>query len=266
MTDRVVVVGGGFGGLLAARGLRQAPVEVTLVDRQNFHLFQPLAYQVATGALSPAEIAVPLRAVLKRQGNARVLLAEVTGFDLERQEVVLARLPNGDAQATIGYDTLVVAGGSRYSYFGHDDWQPYAPELKSLDGRARDPQPHPRRVRGRRGRARRGAPAELAHVRRRRGRPDRCRDGGADRRARARHAPARLPLGRYARARACCSSRRPDRVLTSFPESLSRKAARALEQLGVTPLVGHTVVDVTADSVGDPLLRTARSSGSTPAP
>ena len=92
---RVVVVGGGFGGLQAARGLRRAPVEVTLVDRQNFTLFQPLVYQVATGALSPAEIAVPLRAVFRRQRNVRVLLAELTAFDLERREVVLGRLPNG---------------------------------------------------------------------------------------------------------------------------------------------------------------------------
>src|SRR6187455_2418617 len=95
---RVVVVGGGFGGLLATRGLGKAPVEVTLVDRQNFHLFQPLAYQVATGALSPAEIAVPLRSVLKRQGNARVLLAEVAGFDLDARQVLLENLPNGEAR------------------------------------------------------------------------------------------------------------------------------------------------------------------------
>ena len=92
---RVVVVGGGFAGLYAARGLRDAAVDVTLVDRQNFHLFQPLAYQVATGALSPAEIAAPLRAVLKRQANARVLLAEVTGFDLDGARSPLGHLPTG---------------------------------------------------------------------------------------------------------------------------------------------------------------------------
>src|SRR4249919_3039096 len=111
---RVVVVGGGFGGLFAVRGLRRAGVEVTLVDRQNVHLFQPLAYQVATGALSAAEIASPLRAVLKRQHNARVVLAEVTGFELAERRIVLGGLPNGSDAATLAYDTLVVAGGAAY--------------------------------------------------------------------------------------------------------------------------------------------------------
>ena len=130
----MVVVGGGFGGLLATRGLKRAPVEVTLVDRQNYHLFQPLAYQVATGGLAPAEIAVPLRSVLKRQANANVVLAEVVDFDLAARKVVVADLPNGERRRLLPYDTLVVAGGSRYSYFGHDGWAGYAPELKSLDG------------------------------------------------------------------------------------------------------------------------------------
>src|SRR5437879_1086815 len=131
---RVVVVGGGFGGLQAVRRLRGAAVDVTLVDRQNFHLFQPLAYQVATGALSAAEVAAPLRAVLKRQENVRVVLAEVSGFDLQGRQVVLDHLPNGQRGARLDYDTLVVAGGSQYSYFGHDDWRTNAPELKSLAG------------------------------------------------------------------------------------------------------------------------------------
>src|SRR4051794_37492406 len=131
---RVVVVGGGFGGLNVVRSLGDAPVAVTLVDRQNFHLFQPLAYQVATGSLSAAEIAAPLRAVLRRQGNAQVLLAEVTAFDLVQRQVVVERRAGSPQSATLDYDTLVVAGGSHYSYFGHDDWQPYAPELKSLAG------------------------------------------------------------------------------------------------------------------------------------
>src|SRR5882724_4401832 len=107
--QRVVVVGGGFGGLQAVRALRRAPVEVTLVDRRNFHLFQPLAYQVATGALSAVEIATPLRQILRRQRNARVLLAEVTGFDLGRKVVQLSGLPNGDTGVELEYDTLVVA-------------------------------------------------------------------------------------------------------------------------------------------------------------
>jgi len=102
---RVVVVGGGFAGVQAVRGLADAPAEVTLVDRQNYTLFQPLVYQVATGALSPAEIAVPLRRIFRRQRNARVVLAEVKGFDLDAREVVLDDLPNGAGQMRLGYDT-----------------------------------------------------------------------------------------------------------------------------------------------------------------
>jgi len=130
---RVVIVGGGFGGLAAARELRRADVSVTLIDRQNFFLFQPLAYQVATGSLSSVEVAIPLRNALRRQKNARVLLGEVTAFDLEARTVSVADLPNGGDQ-TVPYDVLAVAGGSHYSYFGHDDWREHAPELKTLDG------------------------------------------------------------------------------------------------------------------------------------
>jgi NADH:ubiquinone reductase (H+-translocating) len=130
---RVVIVGGGFGGLLAARGLRAADVEVTLVDRQNFFLFQPLAYQVATGSLSSVEVAIPLRQALRRHRNVRVLLGEATSFDLDARAVHVTGLPNG-AESDLPYDVLAVAGGSRYSYFGHDDWAPFAPELKTLDG------------------------------------------------------------------------------------------------------------------------------------
>jgi NADH dehydrogenase len=119
--------------LLAVRGLRRADVGVTLVDRQNFYLFQPLAYQVATGSLSSSEVAVPLRQILRRQRNARVILGEVDGFDLEQRHVSVRNLPSGGS-LTLDYDTLVVAGGARYSYFGHDDWAPYAPELKTLEG------------------------------------------------------------------------------------------------------------------------------------
>jgi NADH dehydrogenase len=123
---RVVIVGGGFGGLNAARSLGKAPVDVTLIDRRNFHLFQPLLYQVATGGLSPANIAAPLRGILARQKNCRVLLAEVRDFDVERREVVLddGRVP---------YDTLIVAAGAGHSYFGHDEWAPYAPGLKTIE-------------------------------------------------------------------------------------------------------------------------------------
>src|SRR5438270_2056300 len=121
-THRVVIVGGGFGGLRAALTLRRAPVDVTLIDRRNFHLFQPLLYQVATGGLSPANIASPLRGVLRRQGNARVLLGEVTGFELERREVVLH-------DRRVGYDSLIVAAGSWHHYFGHPEWAQFAPGL-----------------------------------------------------------------------------------------------------------------------------------------
>ncbi len=99
MRHRVVIVGGGFGGLQVVRHLRRAPVSITLVDRQNYSLFQPLAYQVATGALSPAEIASPLRAIVKRQANARVVLAEVSEVDLQRRRVFLDRLPSGHEKA-----------------------------------------------------------------------------------------------------------------------------------------------------------------------
>jgi NADH dehydrogenase len=130
---RVVIVGGGFGGLLAARGLRRADVGVTLIDRQNFFLFQPLAYQVATGSLSSVEVAIPLRSALRRQKNARVVLGEVTGFDLEARTVSVSNLPNG-AETRVGYDVLAVAAGSHYSYFEHDEWAADAPELKTLEG------------------------------------------------------------------------------------------------------------------------------------
>jgi NADH dehydrogenase len=133
MAQRVVIVGGGFGGLLAVRGLKDADVEITLVDRQNFFLFQPLAYQVATGSLSSVEIAIPLRQTLRKQRNARVLLGEVTGVDLAKREVHVEGLPTG-GETMLGYDVLGVAVGSRYSYFGHDEWAKDAPELKTLDG------------------------------------------------------------------------------------------------------------------------------------
>ena len=123
---RVVILGGGFGGLYAAKALGKQPVQLTLVDRRNFHLFQPLLYQVATGALSPGEIASPLRAVLNRQQNTRVVLGEALDFDVELRRVMLDI-------GHVDYDTLIVATGSRSFYFGNDAWEAHAPGLKTIE-------------------------------------------------------------------------------------------------------------------------------------
>lgn len=123
--SRVVIVGGGFGGLEVARKLRNSDVQITLVDRRNFHLFQPLLYQVATGGLSPANIATPLRAILRRQSNCQVLLAEAMDVDLVRNRLILT-------DGMIDFDYLVVAAGATHSYFGNDHWAPFAPGLKTI--------------------------------------------------------------------------------------------------------------------------------------
>ncbi len=124
---RVVILGGGFGGLYAAKSLKRAPVDLTLVDRRNFHLFQPLLYQVATGSLSPGEIASPLRSVLSSQQNTRVLLGEAHDLDVQRRVLRL------DEDQELGYDTLIVAAGSRTFYFGHPEWENLAPGLKTIE-------------------------------------------------------------------------------------------------------------------------------------
>jgi NADH:ubiquinone reductase (H+-translocating) len=123
---RVVIVGGGFGGLYAAKSLGRAPVDVTLIDKRNFHLFQPLLYQVATGTLSPADISSPLRGILNRQRNTQVLMDQVIDLDAERQQVIT---PN----RSIPYDTLIVATGVRHHYFGNEAWQDTAPGLKTVE-------------------------------------------------------------------------------------------------------------------------------------
>ncbi len=123
---RVVIVGAGFGGLNAAQALAKAPVQITVIDRANYHTFQPLLYQVATAGLSPGEIAAPIRSILRSHKNVQVLMAEVTGFDLDRRIVKTS-------EADIPYDYLIVAAGAGHSYFGHDDWEPYAPGLKTIE-------------------------------------------------------------------------------------------------------------------------------------
>jgi NADH dehydrogenase len=243
-----VVVGGGFGGLQAALKLSRAPVDVTLVDRRNFHLFQPLAYQVATGELSPGEVCYPLRVIFKRRPNVRVVMAEVTGFDLERRTLELtSTVPSGPPPEVEPYDSLIVAGGSRYSYFGHDEWQHFAPELKSLEGaltlrrrilsafEAAEMEPDPEKVAawltfvvvggGPTGVEMAGQIGEIAR----------------DTRRDFRHvdsAKARILLVEGL-----------DRLLTSFPPKLSAKAARSLESLGVTPVLNQLVVDIDEHAV-----------------
>jgi NADH dehydrogenase len=130
MSHRVAIVGAGFGGLFAARALRAAPVEVTVVDRTNHHLFQPLLYQVATGVLSEGDIAPAIRDVLRNQRNARVLLGDVVDVDLEARELVLDTLGE---QSLVGYDSLIVAAGAAQSYFGHDEFAVHAPGMKTID-------------------------------------------------------------------------------------------------------------------------------------
>src|SRR5881409_189480 len=123
---RIVVIGAGFGGLEAARALARLPVRVTVIDRKNHHTFQPLLYQVATAGISPGEIAAPIRWILRGRKNVGVLLGEVIDFDLTRRIVKLPGLE-------IPYDYLVVAAGARHSYFGHDEWEPFAPGLKTVE-------------------------------------------------------------------------------------------------------------------------------------
>src|SRR5258708_26276095 len=129
-THRVVIVGAGFGGLNAAHKLARAPVSITVIDRKNYHTFQPLLYQVATAGLSPGEIASPIRSILSRYKNVEVLMAEVSGFDLERR--VVQTQGQGEVHE-VPYDSLIVAAGASHAYFGHDEWQTLAPGLKTIE-------------------------------------------------------------------------------------------------------------------------------------
>jgi NADH:ubiquinone reductase (H+-translocating) len=245
---RVVVVGGGFGGLQAVLKLRRTPVEVTLIDRRNFHLFQPLTYQVATGALSPGEIAYPLRAIFKRHRSIRVLLAEVADFDLRARELHLRSVGAVRAPERLGYDTLIVAGGSHYSYFGHEEWRMHAAEVKSLESALA--------VRSRLLTAFEAAEAEANAE---------ARDawltfvvvGAGPTGVEMAGQIAELARDTLRHDFRTIEPRRArillveaaDRVLTSFPPALSAKAERSLQRLGVTVLTGRTVISVDADGV-----------------
>ncbi len=237
----VVIIGGGFGGLHTARSLKRAPVRITLIDKRNFHLFQPLLYQVATGGLSPANIAAPLRTILRGHENARVLLGEVTDFDLANRRV---KLTDGEC----GYDTLIVATGVRNSYFGHDPWEEHAPGLKTLEDatgirsrilgafEAAERESDPGRVRalltfvvvggGPTGVELAGTLGEIARYTLRR--EFRSIDA----------ADARILLVESS-----------DRILKTFPKKLAQRALRSLERLGVTTLPNTRVVDIGAGRV-----------------
>jgi NADH dehydrogenase FAD-containing subunit len=239
---RVLILGGGFGGLYAAQQLRRAPVEVTLVDRRNFHLFQPLLYQVATGGLSPGDISSPIRRALRKQRNARVLLGEAIGLDADRR---LVELRGGER---LPYDSLVVATGARHHYFGNEDWERKAPGLKSIEDATelrsrillafergeREPDPATRRAllnfvivgAGPTGVELAGAICELAR--------DTLRHDF--RSIDPREARVLLVEG-------------ADRVLPVYPTDLSAKARKALERLGAEVRVDTLVEDLADDSV-----------------
>ena len=250
MTEKmphVVVIGCRFGGLTAAKALARLQVRLTLIDRRNHHLFQPLLYQVATAGLSPADIAMPIRAVFRGKSNTHVLLGSVTGIDLAAREVNMSG-------HRVGYDTLIVAAGARHAYFGHDDWEPFARGLKqvedALDIRRRtllaferaeatdDPDERRRLLTfaivgaGPTGVELAGAIAELAKV-----------------------ALAMDFRSLDPRETRVLLIEAGERVLPSFPTSLSARAAEALRTLGVEALTGTTVTECSAKGVtlpGDP--------------
>jgi len=238
---QVVILGGGFGGLAAARALAGAPVRVLVLDRRNHHLFQPLLYQVATAGLSPAEIASPIRRILRRQKNATVLLAEATAVLPEKRRVILS-------DGEVAYDWLIVATGATHSYFGHDAWAPFAPGLKTLEdaleirrrvlaafeAAEREPEVEKRRSwltfivigGGPTGVEMAGAFAEVA-------RHTLARD--------FRHIDPKT-------ARVILLEAGP-RILAAYPPDLSEKAARQLEALGVQVWTGTGVTAVDAEGV-----------------
>lgn len=247
---QVVIVGGGFGGLEAAKALAKAPVEVTLIDRQNHHTFQPLLYQVATAALSPADVAWPIRAVLRRQRNLRVLMAEAIGVDAVGRRLL----------TTVGdypYDALVLATGATHAYFGHDEWRPYAPGLKRIED-ATD-------IRRRILCAFERAEIAAEQCRRRElttfvvvgGGPTGVEMAGSIADVARQALPHDFRNVDPAQARVLLVEAGP-RILPTFPEPLSGYAARALGRMGVEVRTGSPVTRIDADSVwiGDQQIRT----------
>ena len=236
---RVVIVGAGFGGIACARALRHARARITLIDRQNYHLFQPLLYQVATAALSPADIAIPVRAVFRDQFNAKVMLATVTGLDTDRREVLADGL-------NLSYDYLVIATGATHSYFGHDAWAPFAPGLKRVDDATL--------VRGRVLEAFERAEVAANEEERRRllsfvgGGPTGVELAGAIAEL------ARVGMAKGFRnfdpaAAEIILVQSGSRLLPAFPESLSEVARRSLVDMGVKVLLDSKVRRIDADDV-----------------
>jgi NADH:ubiquinone reductase (H+-translocating) len=239
---RVVIVGAGFGGLAAAQALRKAPVDLTLIDKRNHHLFQPLLYQVATAALSPADIAAPIRAILAKNRNTRVLLDRVEGIDSANRQVLLG------SGAPVPYDWLILATGARHSYFGRDDWAEYAPGIKTIDDATA--------VRRKVLLALERAETETDHERRKAlltfvvigGGPTGVEMAGAIAEL------ARKSVSRDFRSITPHCSRvilveGGPRLLATFPETLSAKAKRAIERLGVEVHLNGRVTQIGPDHV-----------------
>ena len=240
---RIVIVGAGFGGLTCAKTLHRAAASLTIIDQRNFHLFQPLLYQVATAALSPADIAMPIRRILQRQRNARVILAEVEAIDRGGRTIrVRGGIPD------IPYDYLVVATGARHAYFGHEDWEPFAPGLKQIED-ATD-------IRHRVLAAFEKAETEADPAERRRlltfaiigGGPTGVEMAGAIAElAKSELAfPYRNLHGEHAHIVLVEAGQQ---ILPAFPSSLAAKAVRSLERLGVEVRTGAEVQRCDADGI-----------------
>jgi NADH dehydrogenase len=234
MTHHVVIVGAGFGGLAAAQGLKRAPVKITIIDQRNHHLFQPLLYQVATATLATSEIAWPIRHVVRKRKEITTLLGVVSGVDTQHRTVSLS---DG---GSVAYDTLILATGARHAYFGHDEWEPYAPGLKTLE----DATAIRRRILLSFERAERESDAE-----RRRalltfviigGGPTGVELAGAIAELAHQNLPQEFRHIDTRKARVVLIEAGP-RILPSFTEDLSAYAHAALERLGVEVHLGHAV-------------------------